>query len=85
MQISLSVTGVGTASNSRPLAAPLGLIQADGDSLTTFRVLGKISSAAPFVELVAPGTADLLQAIPAVPYVELEVTAGTGTVTLYVA
>jgi hypothetical protein len=65
---------------------PHGLIQADApaDGLTTFRVLGKISSAAPWVELVAAGTADILQAVPAVPYVQLEVTAGTGTVTLYV-
>lgn len=84
MRTQLSVTGVGTA-DAGPLADHDGLIQAKGDGVTSFRVLGSLVAGGPFVELVAAGTADILKSIERAPYLRLEVTAGTGTVTLYIS
>jgi hypothetical protein len=84
MKAMLTVNGVGTDANTRPIPDGATAIQAAGDGLTTFRIMGRLGSSAEWVELVAAGTADLLQSIPALPYVQLEVTAGTGTVNLYI-
>lgn len=60
-------------------------VQALGDGVTTFRVLGKVSPEAPWVELKAEGSADFLEAVSWVPYLRLEVMSGGGTVILWVA
>ena len=54
------------------------------DGATTFKVQGRISTEAPWVDLVAAGTADFLQSTSWVPLLNLVVSAGTGTVTLWV-
>lgn len=88
----LKKTGIGTSDNEldlpkRPVMDSAGTgmlpIQAEGDGATTFRVLAKATSEAPWREIIAAGTASFLQSIAWVPFVRLEVTAGAGTVTLY--
>jgi hypothetical protein len=84
----LSQTGVGTATTNavlRDLAGHALLpVQAhSSDGATTFRVLGSVSPDAPFVEIIAAGTADFLQSISWVPNIQLQITGGTGTVTLW--
>lgn len=85
----ITKTGVGTADVPSAIRDTDGTgllpVQAHGDGVTTFRVLGRVSSEAPWVELVAPATADFLQSVSWVPYLRLEITAGTGTVALYIA
>jgi hypothetical protein len=86
----LSQTGVGTktlASNETirdSYGKALLPIQASGDGATTFRVRGRISTEAPWVDIVAAGTTDFLESISWCPLIQLEVTAGSGTVTLWV-
>lgn len=84
----LSQTGVGTVATGhlRPGAAAKVAIQATGDGVTTYAIEGRVSSAAPWVEVVAAGTADLAPAlIDWLPELRLNVSAGAGTVTAYVA
>jgi hypothetical protein len=84
----ISQTGVGTATHDTAIRDTFGHallpIQAEGDGATTFRVLGRVAPEAPFEEIVAAATANFLQSISWVPYIQLEVTAGTGTVTLWI-
>lgn len=86
--VKLSQTGVGSTSVATAVRDTHGSgllpIQAAGDGATTFRVLGRVSPDAPWVELKAAGTADFLEAFSWVPYLELDVTVGTGTVSLYI-
>ena len=81
-------TGVGTATHSGTVRDSKGKallpIQADGDAVTTFKVNGRVSPDAPWMELIAADSADFLESISWVPYIQLEVTAGGGTVTLYI-
>lgn len=81
-------TGVGTATVDHDVYDSTGTgmlpIQADGDGATTFRLLGRVASDAPWVEIIAPGTADFLQSFAWVPYIQLEVTAGAGTVSVWI-
>lgn len=85
----LSQIGVGTESVVDALRNRSGVsliaVQAAGDGATTFRVNGRVSPDAPWVEVIAPGTADFLQAVSFVPYLQLEITAGTGSVDLWIA
>lgn len=85
----LTQSGVGTESNADAIRDSAGVsllpIQVAGDGVTQFRVLGRVSPDAPFVEIIAPGTADFLQAVSFVPYIQLEVISGTGTVDLWIA
>lgn len=82
-------TGVGVATHSAIIRDSQGTgalpIQAAGDGVASFRVVGRASPEAPWVEIIPPGTADLLEAISWVPYVQLEILTGAGTVTLYIS
>lgn len=84
----LTQTGVGSAQNQNALLDTDGTgilpIQASGDGATTFRVLGKVSKDAPFIEIKGAGTGDFLEGLSWVPFIALEVTAGAGTVDLYI-
>lgn len=84
----ISQTGVGTATHDASIRDTYGHallpIQAHGDGVTTFRVLGRIRPDAPWAEIVAAATADFLQSISWVPFIQLEVTSGAGTVTLWI-
>lgn len=86
--IKLTRTGVGTADHENTVrdsdGSSLLPIQADGDGATTFKLLGRVSPEAPWVEIKAAGTADFLESFSWVPYVRLEVTAGAGTVSVYI-
>lgn len=84
----ISRTGVGTVTHAASVRDSNGHallpIQADGDGATTFRVLGRVSPEAPWVEIVAAGTVDFLESISWVPFIQLEITAGSGPVILYI-
>lgn len=85
----LTKTGVGTVTHTASLRDSQGSglipVQASSDGATTFRVLGRVSPDAPWAEIKAAGTADFLEAFSWVPFVQLEVTSGSGTVSLWVA
>ena len=82
-------TGVGQT------ATPTSLIDTDGTGLlpvqvavegtATYRLLARVSTQAPWVELRPAASDGFLEAISWVPYLALEVTAGAGTVRLWVA
>lgn len=86
----LKMQGLGTADNGTGRAildsAGIGMlpIQAEIDGAATFRVLAKATSEAPWREIIAATSAGFLQSVAWVPFIQLEVTVGTGTVTLYV-
>ncbi len=87
--IYLTQTGVGVQSNTeRGVYDSMGTgmlpIQVDGDGATTFKINGRVHPDAPWMEIVAAQTADLLHSIAWVPYIQLEVTAGVGQVKLWV-
>lgn len=81
-------TGVGTATHEGSIRDSNGTgllpLQAAITGTATFRVLGRVSPAAPWVELKAAGTVAFLESFSWVPFIELEVTSGTGTVSLYI-
>jgi hypothetical protein len=85
--LELKQAGIGATDTYRDVRDRNGTgllpMQAGGDGATTFRVLGRVHTNAPWVEIKAAGTADFLECISWVPYVRLEVTAGTGTVRLW--
>jgi hypothetical protein len=60
-------------------------VQGDVQGTATFRLLGRVSPDAPWVEIRAPNTVDFLESISWVPYIQLEITAGAGSVTLWIA
>lgn len=88
MAVKLTRTGAGTTDLTRELSDRNGSgllpIQASGDGATIFRVLGRVAADAPWVELKAPALANFLEAFVRVPYIRLEVTAGTGAVSLWI-
>jgi len=82
-------SGVGTATNTFVIrdSAGVGLlpVQAEVTSGTaTFRLLGRCSPSAPWRELKAPQTSGFLESMAMVPFLQLEITSGTGTVSLWV-
>jgi hypothetical protein len=83
----ISRTGVGTASHTASVRDNYGHallpIQAQANG-NTFRVLGRISPDAPWVEIKAAGTADFLESVSWVPFIQLEVTVGSGTTNLWI-
>lgn len=89
MTIKLTQTGVGTKSNDdKEIYDSTGTgmlpVQVDGDGATTFKVNARVSTEAPWMEIIAAGTVDVLESIAWVPYIQLQVTAGAGTVNLWV-
>jgi hypothetical protein len=86
--IKLTRTGVGVTSNDGVIRDSHGSgllpIQAAVTGTATFRVVGRVAPSAPWVEIKASGSADFLEAISFVPYLQLEVLSGTGTVDLYI-
>jgi hypothetical protein len=88
MAIKISRTGIGTVDHPFAIRDSYGSgllpVQVDGDGATAFRILGRVESDAPWVEIRAQATADFLEAISWVPFLRLEVVSGTGTVTLWV-
>lgn len=81
-------TGVGTATHDYALRDSDGTgilpLQAEVVGSATFRVLGRVHPQAPWVEIRAPGTAGFLESFSWVPYLQLSISSGTGTVRLYV-
>lgn len=88
MTIIVSQTGVGTATHTASIRNSEGAsnipIQVSGDGSTTFKINARVYPAAPWVTVVSAGTADVLQALQWYPYLQVQVTLGSGTVTLYV-
>jgi hypothetical protein len=87
--LKITQTGVGASSHEGIVRDTQGTsllpVQAEGDGVTMFRLMGRAHPAAPWMELKAPGTADWLESVSWVPYLQLEVTSGAGTVNLYIA
>ena len=88
--VELSRTGVGVDSHPTSIRDSFGSgllpVQAlSSDGATTFRLMGRVSPAAPWVEIKASGTANFLESFSWIPFIQLEVTGGTGTVDVWVA
>lgn len=85
--IKLTQTGVGTADVAFAARDSNGSgqmpLQVDVTGTATFLVLARVSPEASWQELIAPTSGNTLQSVAWVPYVRLEVTAGTGTATLW--
>jgi hypothetical protein len=81
-------TGVGTVTHTFAIRDSHGTgllpLQAEVVGSATFRILGKVRPEAPWVEIRAANTAAFLESISWVPYLQLSISAGTGTVRLYV-
>jgi len=80
----LNLTGVGTAAVQSEIYDSTGTgmlpIQAHVTGVATLRIVGRVADDAPWVEIVAPGTAGFLQSFAWVPFLQLEITAGAGSV-----
>ena len=59
-------------------------IQAVVAGSATFRVLGRVSPEAPWVEVKEAGTVSFLESFSWLPYLSVEVLSGSGQVTLYI-
>ena len=59
-------------------------IQVAVTGTVTYRINGRVSAGAPWVEIRAADTTAFLETISWLPYVQLEVTAGTGSAALYI-
>lgn len=86
--ITLNRTGVGVVDHPGTVRDSRGTgmlpVQAGGDGTTTFRVLGRVSADAPWVELRGAGNGDFLESMAWVPYLRLEITAGAGSVSVWI-
>lgn len=80
--------GVGVAAVSRDIYDSTGTgmlpVQAQVTGTATFRVLGRVDPAAPWIEIIEPATADFLSSIAWVPFIQLEITLGAGAVKLWI-
>jgi hypothetical protein len=85
--IKLAQTGVGTADAATAVRDSNGTgqlpLQIDVAGTVTYRVMGRVSPEGRWNELVAAIATDTFKSIPWVPYIRLEVTAGSGTATLW--
>lgn len=86
--IKMQRTGTGTAVADKVVNDATGTgflpIQARGDGATQFRVLGRVAEEADWIEVIPVGTASFLQSIAWCPHLALEITSGTGAVTIWV-
>lgn len=89
----LKRSSVGTAENTlsiRDLSGS-GLLPVqvviDAGVTATYRILGKVDPSLPWFEIREPASAEFLEAISFVPFLQLDVTAmtGSGSVTLGIA
>ena len=83
----LTQTGAGSAASPRrlyPGPSAKVFLQVDGDAVTTWKLEARATPDAPWVEVIAPGTADYGALIDWRPEVRLTVTAGAGTVVAYI-
>jgi hypothetical protein len=88
-----SRSSVGTGENTLALRDLSGSgllpVQVDvpGTATVTFRILGRVNPAMPWVEIRAPASASFLEAISYVPFLRLDITSysGTGAVRLAIA
>lgn len=87
--IRLTQTGVGKTSNvERPVYDSTGTgvlpMQANVEGTATFDILGRVAPEAPWVPLKTGLTEGFLENFSWLPYVQLSVTAGDGTVNIWV-
>lgn len=84
----ISQTGVGAATHEGVIRDSNGTgllpIQVEGDDLTNFRIMGRVSPEAPWVEVKSATSNDFLECISWVPYLQLEIITGPGTINLYI-
>jgi hypothetical protein len=87
--IKIEQAGVGTVeSGDKPIYDSTGTgmlpLQVEVTGAATYRILGRLAADAPWVELRAADTAGCLESFTWVPFMALDVTAGAGTVTLWI-
>ena len=86
--IKIVQTGPGTAAHAGTVRDSNGTgllpVQTAVEGAATFRVMGRVSPEAPWLELKAAGTVPFIESLSWVPYLALEVTGGTGTVFLWI-
>lgn len=59
-------------------------IQCAAEGTVTYRLLGRVSADAPWVEIRAEGSGDFLESFSWVPYVAVEVVSGDGAVSAWI-
>lgn len=59
-------------------------LQAHVEGDATFNINGRVSGEAPWLPLKEDATADFLESFSYIPHLQLEITAGSGTVTLWI-
>lgn len=64
--------------------APLIPVQAKVTGTATWRLMGRVHPDAGWLEIRAPAATPALEAISWVPYLQLEQTAGSGSVALFI-
>jgi hypothetical protein len=86
--IKLTQTGVGTVSHPYSLRDDQGTallpVQGKVTGSATFRLLGRVSPDADWLEIRAANTVAFLESFSWVPFIQLEITSGSGTVTLWI-
>lgn len=84
----ITQAGVGSATHTFELRDSNGTgllpLQAEVTGSATFRILGRVDISAPWREIRAAGTTGFLESFSWVPYLQLEVTSGTGSVSVYI-
>jgi hypothetical protein len=85
----ISQTGVGSTSNSLHLTDRNGTgvlpLQTQVEGTATYRISARVSEDAPWAEIQPASTESNLESVSWIPQIQLEVTSGSGTVTLWVA
>ena len=84
----LTQTGVGQTINAAAIRESRGTsvlpFQVQVEGTATYRILGRVDGSAPWLELREPASEGFLEGFTWVPYVQLEVTSGDGTVHLWI-
>jgi hypothetical protein len=86
--LKITQAGVGIASNQFTVRDSYGTgliaVQAEVTGTATYRILGRVSPAAPWRELKGADASGFLESMALVPFLALEVLSGSGTVDLWV-
>lgn len=88
MKISQTNVGIATHTKPRQDATGTGILPHQAVIISgtpTFRILGRVDSEAPWMEIRAPATAGWIESFAWCPFVALEITSGTGQVDLFIA
>lgn len=89
MRTKITRTGVGVATHEYAVTDVYGSgllpMQVSPEAGVTYKINGRVSPEAPWVEIRAANTDSFVEAFSYCPFIQLEITAGTGTATLWIA